>query len=74
MVSIGELDDPLANSMASFNSAAIPKEGSTFVFGSRICVANGQGGFNSHVANPRKPEAPSLIFSQDVDTLTGGSR
>jgi hypothetical protein len=59
--------------MASFNSAVVPEKGATFIFGFWVYVAIGQGGFNSHVANPRKPEAPSLIFSQDVGTLAGGS-
>jgi hypothetical protein len=59
--------------MASFHSAAIHEEGATFGFGCWVCVANGQGSFNSHVANPRKPETPSLTFSQDVGTLAGGS-
>jgi hypothetical protein len=59
--------------MASFNSAAVPDKGATFIFDSWVCVANGQGGFNSHVANLREPETLSLAFSQDVGTLADGS-
>ena len=33
--------------------------GTTFVFGSWVCVANGSGGFDSHLSNPREPEAIS---------------
>jgi hypothetical protein len=32
-------------------------EGTMFVFGSCIYVANGSGGFNGHLANSRKMEA-----------------
>ena len=43
--------------MATFNfSTAMPEEGTTFIFGSWICVANGQGGFHSHLADATKPK------------------
>jgi len=29
--------------------------GTTFVFGSWVCVANGSGGFDSHLTNPGEP-------------------
>ena len=29
-----------------------PPQGATFVFGSWVCIANGSGGFNSHLTNP----------------------
>jgi hypothetical protein len=32
-------------------------EGITITFGSWICVANGSGDFNGHLADSRKPEA-----------------
>ena len=28
----------------------------TFIFGSRVCIANGSGSFNSHLANPMSAE------------------
>ena len=34
----------------AFNTMALP-QGATFVFGSWACVANGSGGFNSHLTN-----------------------
>jgi hypothetical protein len=46
------------NSMASFNfTSTVLNEGTTFIFGSWICVANGLGGFNSHLTNSKEPEA-----------------
>ena len=39
--------------MATFAfSITAPPQGATFVFGSRACVANGSGGFDSHLTNP----------------------
>ena len=38
-------------------------QGTTFVFGSWFYVANGSGGFNSHLTNPREPEAISVKSS-----------
>jgi hypothetical protein len=34
----------------AFNTMALP-QGATFVFGSWVCVANGLGGFDSHLTN-----------------------
>jgi hypothetical protein len=59
---------PPENSMASFNfTRAVLDEGTTFIFGSWICVTNGLGGFNSHLANSKKPEASSSTPSNDLD-------
>jgi hypothetical protein len=59
---------PLDNSMASFNfTSAVLDEGTTFIFGSWICVANGLGGFNNHLANSREPEASSSTRSSNLD-------
>jgi hypothetical protein len=59
---------PPENSMASFNfTSALLDEGTTFIFSSWICVANGLGGFNSHLANSKKPEASSSTPSSDLD-------
>ena len=45
--------------MASFNFGfpAIDA-GTTFVFGSWVCIANGSGGFPSHLINPTNKKAP----------------
>ena len=57
------------NPMVTFNSTTVPKEGTTFIFGSWICVADGQGGFHSHLANPVGPEANSSTSSDDAAKL-----
>jgi hypothetical protein len=61
------IEHPPENSMASFNfSSVVLDEGTTFIFGSWICVANSLGGFNSHLANSKEPEASSTP-SSDLD-------
>jgi len=42
----------------AFNTMALA-QGSTFVFGSWVCVGNGSGDFDSHLNNPVEPEAIS---------------
>jgi hypothetical protein len=62
------IEHPLENSMASFNfTSAVLDEGTTFIFGSWICVANGSGGFNNHQANSKEPDASSSTPSSDLD-------
>jgi hypothetical protein len=62
------IEHPPENSVASFNfTSAVLDEGTTFIFSSWICVANGLGGFNSHLANSKKPKASSSISSNDLD-------
>jgi hypothetical protein len=48
----GRIRDPLENSMAIFKfpSPVLP-EGTTFVFGSWVCIANGAGGFHWHIVD-----------------------
>jgi hypothetical protein len=41
-------------------------EGTTFIFGFWICVANGLGGFNDHLADFRKPEASRPTRCSDL--------
>jgi hypothetical protein len=54
--------------MASFNfTSAVLDEGTTFIFGSWIYVANSLGGFNSHLANSKEPQAYSSTPSSDLD-------
>jgi hypothetical protein len=66
---VGEfIDYPSENSMASFNfTSAVLDEGTTFIFGSWICVANSLGGFNSQLANSKELEASSSTASSDHD-------
>jgi hypothetical protein len=44
--------DPLENSMAIFKfpNPVLP-EGTTFIFGSWVCIANGVGGFHRHIVD-----------------------
>jgi hypothetical protein len=44
-----------------------PPEGTTFIFGSWICIANGLGGFNGHLVNSRKPEASTPTQHCDLN-------
>jgi hypothetical protein len=44
--------------------------GTTFVFGSWVCVGNGSGGLNGHLNNPTEPEA---ISSESCDFADGSS-
>jgi hypothetical protein len=62
------IEHPSENSMASFSfTGTVLDEGTIFIFGSWICVANGLGGFNSHLADFRKPEASMPTRCSDLD-------
>jgi hypothetical protein len=61
-------EHPWENSMASFNfTSAMLDEGTTFIFGSWICVANGLGGYNSHLVDSREPEASTSTQSSNLN-------
>ena len=66
---VGDSASSSASSMATFvfNNVA-PSQGTTFIFGSWVCVANGSGGFDSHLTN-----SPTLkiIASEDSNKLAG---
>ena len=51
----------------AFSTTALP-QGATFVFGLWICIVNGLGGFDSHLANPIKLET---ISSKSCDVMVG---
>jgi hypothetical protein len=56
------------NSMASFHfTSVVLGEGTTLIFGSWICIANGSGGFNNHLANSRESETPTATQRGDLD-------
>jgi hypothetical protein len=62
------IEHPPENSMASLRfTSTMLDEGTTFIFGSWICVAKGLGGFNSHLIDSRKPEASKPTRSNDLD-------
>jgi hypothetical protein len=46
------IEHALENSMAFLSfSSTVFDESTTFIFGSKICIANSLGGFNSHQAS-----------------------
>jgi hypothetical protein len=54
--------------MTSLNfTSTVLHVGTTFIFGSWICVANGLGGFINRIVNFRKPEAFAPTQSSDID-------
>ena len=56
-----------ASSMATFALTTMtPPRGATFIFGSWVCVANGPGGFDSHLTNS---PAPKITTSEDSNKL-----
>jgi hypothetical protein len=62
------IEHPPENSMASLSfTSTVLDEGTTFIFGSWICIANGLGGINSHLVDSRKLEASTPTRSSDLD-------
>ena len=58
--------------MATFNfKCVVPEQGTTFVFGSWVCIADGSGGFNSHLNNLQEPKTTSAKKSNldDLDEM-----
>ena len=54
--------------MATFAfSTMAPPQGATFIFGSWVYIANGSGGFDSHLTNS---PALKIIRSEDSNKLT----
>jgi hypothetical protein len=61
------IDDPPANLMASFKfTSDVPSQGTTFVFGSWVCVADGAGNFRRFLIN-MKPKTPTTSFHSNLD-------
>ena len=62
------IEDPLENSMASFNfNYVMPNKDTTFIFGSWVSGANGSGGFNNHVVDTREPEELEAKQNSDLN-------
>jgi len=53
--------------MASFDDDSVPPKGTTFFVGSWCFVANGSGGFDSHLIDPRAPEASEAARRRVID-------
>jgi hypothetical protein len=61
------MEDPPANPMASFKfTSAVPPQGTTFVFGSWVCVADGAGNFRRFIVD-MKPKTLAASFHSDLD-------
>jgi hypothetical protein len=61
------IEDPPANSMASFKfTSAVPPQGTTFIFGSWVCVADGAGNFRRFIVN-MKLKTLAASFHSDLD-------
>jgi hypothetical protein len=59
--------------MTLFNfTSVVLDEGTMLTFGSWICIANGCGGFNSHLAEPRESKASAPTLCRDIDAITNG--
>ena len=53
--------------MAHLDNNIVPTEGTTFYVGSWVFVANGSGGFNSHLIDPSAPKILETSRRQKVD-------
>jgi hypothetical protein len=61
------IEDPPANSMASFQfTRSVPSQGTTFIFGSWVCIADGEGDFRCFLIN-MKPKTPTAFSQSDLD-------
>jgi len=68
-------DDPLVNAMVIFKFPIIMlKEGTTFIFGSWICVANAQGGFDSHLNDSFHPVIIQSGIISNTDKISDQMR
>jgi hypothetical protein len=64
------MEHPLENSMASLSfTSNVLDEGTTFIFGFWIYIANGLGGFNSHLIESRKSEASAATRCSNLDSF-----
>jgi hypothetical protein len=61
------IEDPPANSMASFKfTSVVPPQGTMFVFGLWVCVADGAGNFRRFIID-MKPKTLAVSFHSDLD-------
>jgi hypothetical protein len=62
------IEHPQENSMASFNfTNVVLDEGTTFTFSSWFYITDDGGGFNSHLAETRKPTASATASFRDIN-------
>jgi hypothetical protein len=61
------VEDPPVNSMASFQfTKSVPSQGTTFVFGSWVCIADGEGDFRCFLVD-MKSKTPAAFSQSDLD-------
>jgi hypothetical protein len=61
------IEDPPSNSMASFQfTKLVLSQGTTFVFGSWVCIADGEGNFHRFLIDI-KPKTPAAFSQSDLD-------
>jgi hypothetical protein len=62
------IEDPPANSMASFKfTSVVLPEGTTLVFSSWVCVADGAGDFRRLTIDIMKPKTLAASFHSELD-------
>jgi hypothetical protein len=62
------IKDPPANSMASFKfTSAVPPQGTTFIFGSWVCITDGTGDFHRFTIDVMKPKTLAASFHSVLD-------
>jgi hypothetical protein len=67
------IEHPSENSIASFDfTSAVLDEGITFIFGTRVYISNGSGGYNSRLADTKEPEAPTTPSRREADDVADG--
>jgi hypothetical protein len=53
--------------MASFQfTRSVPSQGTTLVFGSWVCIADGEGNFHRFLID-MKPKTPTAFYQSDLD-------
>ena len=63
---VGDSASSSANSMAGSNDANNVPEGTTLVFGSWACMADGSGDFSSHIVMPYLPKPKNINQSAEI--------
>jgi len=55
--------------MAPLDNNVVPAKGTTFYVGSWVFIADGLGGFNSHLIDPSVPKTSKAARRQEVDNF-----
>ena len=55
--------------MAPLDNNVVPAKGTTFYVGSWVFIADGLGGFNSHLIDPSVPKTSKAARHQEVDNF-----